>query len=75
MAPEEPAKRKERAKAVRSYFDQRSKNLANRFREKAAEWYGKEKAAQVQYVEAYEVCEYGRRPDKAELKRLFPFFD
>jgi hypothetical protein len=28
----------------------------------------------VQYAEAFEICEYGRRPDKAEIKKLFPFF-
>jgi hypothetical protein len=28
----------------------------------------------VKHAEAFEICEYGRRPDKAELKRLFPFF-
>jgi len=29
----------------------------------------------VQYAEAFEICEYGRQPDKAELKKLFPFFE
>ena len=24
--------------------------------------------------EVFEICEYGRRPDKKELVRLFPFF-
>ena len=27
-----------------------------------------------QHAEAFEMCEYGRRPDKKELARLFPFF-
>ena len=35
---------------------------------------GPEAAAKVRYAEAFEVTEYGRRPDDAELKRLFPFF-
>ena len=25
-------------------------------------------------AEAFEICEYGRKPDKEELKQLFPFF-
>jgi N-acetylglucosamine malate deacetylase 1 len=29
----------------------------------------------VKHAEAFEVCEYGSQPDRAELKRLFPFFD
>jgi hypothetical protein len=35
-------------------------------------WYGKEKAAQVQHAEAFEVCEYGHQPNDEEIKRLFP---
>jgi len=27
------------------------------------------------FAEAFEICEYGRRPDKAEIRKLFPFFD
>jgi hypothetical protein len=29
----------------------------------------------VRHAEAFEICEYGEQPDKAELKRLFPFFE
>ncbi len=36
------------------------------------EWYGAEKAAQVKYAEAFEICEYGTQPSKEDLKRLFP---
>ncbi|HSA02050.1 MAG TPA: PIG-L family deacetylase, partial [Candidatus Paceibacterota bacterium] len=39
------------------------------------DWYGAERADQVKSAEAFEICEYGRRPDKAELRRLFPFAD
>ncbi len=35
--------------------------------------YGKEAAAKVQQAEAFEICEYGRRPNAEEIKRLFPF--
>ncbi len=34
--------------------------------------YGEEKGRAVRYAEAFEVCEYGRRPDAAELDRMFP---
>lgn len=35
-------------------------------------WYGKEKAAQVKHAEAFEICEYGKQPNEAEKKKLFP---
>lgn len=35
-------------------------------------WYGKEKAAQVKFAEAFEICEYGSRPSKEDILRLFP---
>ncbi len=35
-------------------------------------WYGKERAAKVQHAEAFEVCEYGRQPKEADLRKLFP---
>jgi LmbE family N-acetylglucosaminyl deacetylase len=35
-------------------------------------WYGKEKAAQVQHVEAFEICEYGTQPKEDDIRRLFP---
>jgi LmbE family N-acetylglucosaminyl deacetylase len=36
-------------------------------------YYGKEAAAKVQHAEAFEICEYGRRPTPEDIKRLFPF--
>lgn len=48
---------------------------ADRFRGTLTELYGEEKAKAVKFVEAFELCEYGRRPTPGELKQLFPFFD
>lgn len=31
-------------------------------------------AANIKYAEAFELCEYGRQADDAEIRRLFPFF-
>jgi LmbE family N-acetylglucosaminyl deacetylase len=36
-------------------------------------WYGKEKAAQVKYIEAFEICEYGTRPTDDDIRKIFPF--
>jgi hypothetical protein len=35
-------------------------------------WYGKDKAAQVQHAEAFEITEYGAQPTDDDIKRLFP---
>jgi LmbE family N-acetylglucosaminyl deacetylase len=74
LIPADVAKQQDRRKEVRRSFAERNKRMANRFRNQLSEWYGKEKADKLEYVEAFEICEYGRHPDKAELKRLFPFF-
>ncbi len=36
------------------------------------DWYGSEKASQVKFAEAFEICEYGTRPSKEDILRLFP---
>jgi LmbE family N-acetylglucosaminyl deacetylase len=72
--PAAPEKQKERRSAVRASFEKRYRDQANRFRNKLTEFYGKDAADKIQHAEAFEICEYGRQPDKAELKRLFPFF-
>ena len=38
-----------------------------------ARWYGAEKGGAVRYAEAFEICEYGTRPDQAMIRKLFPF--
>jgi LmbE family N-acetylglucosaminyl deacetylase len=43
-------------------------------REALAGWYGPERAKQIKYAEAFEICEYGYQPNREELRRLFPFF-
>jgi LmbE family N-acetylglucosaminyl deacetylase len=74
LIPSDPAKQKERKAQVRANFDRRNQDIAQRFRSKLAEFYGQDKASGMRYAEAFEICEYGRRPDKTELKKLFPFF-
>jgi hypothetical protein len=34
--------------------------------------YGTERAREIQHAEAFELCEYGRRPSVAELEEMFP---
>jgi LmbE family N-acetylglucosaminyl deacetylase len=71
---DDPAKRKAREQQVRQRFDGRFASTANRFRKGLTEWYGPELAKKIKYAEAFEICEYGRRPSKQEIRKLFPFF-
>jgi LmbE family N-acetylglucosaminyl deacetylase len=75
LVPSDPEKQRARHQQVRSSFEKRYQNQAERFRSKLAEFYGPEKAAKIRYAAAYEICEYGEHPDTAKLKRLFPFFE
>jgi LmbE family N-acetylglucosaminyl deacetylase len=52
----------------------RGRALPDDVRTALRKWYGA-KADAVKDAEAFEVCEYGRRPTDVDLRRLFPFFD
>jgi LmbE family N-acetylglucosaminyl deacetylase len=69
----EAEQKKARAKQVRDGFARRYQNQADRFRKDLEQWYGADRGPSVKYAEAFEICEYGRQPDKAELAKLFPF--
>jgi hypothetical protein len=73
LMPTDPQKQADRRRDVRAGHAGRSQAVAQRYRDKLVEWYGKEKADKVEHAEAFEICEYGRRPDKKELEHLFPF--
>jgi LmbE family N-acetylglucosaminyl deacetylase len=71
-----PKTNEERAAAyqrLRDGFRQRSVRIADACRQKLIELYGEEQGRQVRHAEAFEVCEYGRQPSKAEILKLFPF--
>jgi LmbE family N-acetylglucosaminyl deacetylase len=74
LIPSEPARLQERRRQVRANFEKRYQNLAQRFRSKLTDLYGADRANSIRYAEAFEVCEYGRRPSREELLKLFPFF-
>lgn len=58
---------------LRERWDRRQADEARQYREGLVKWYGAERAAGVRYAEAFEVCEFGRQPTDAEIRRLFPF--
>ena len=58
---------------LRERWETRQANEAQRSRAALAQWYGEEKGKAVKYAEAFEICEYGRKPTPDEIKKLFPF--
>jgi LmbE family N-acetylglucosaminyl deacetylase len=73
LIPVDPKKQAERRRDVRAAFAARAQGIAKRYRDGLSKWYGPDQAAKVQHAEAFEICEYGRRPDRKDLQRLFPF--
>ena len=71
--PETPIAQAARQDSVRSAFDRRFRGTADRFRAALVEAYGEDRGNAIAYAEAFEICEYGRRPDREDLVELFPF--
>jgi LmbE family N-acetylglucosaminyl deacetylase len=64
--PKDPAER-------RNWLAQRrNRPITPAVREALVHWYGDDKGATIQFAEAFEICEYGRRPTDEEIRRLFP---
>ena len=51
-----------------------SRRRRTQYRAKLRELYGPERGDAFSTAEAFEISEYGRRPNAEEIKRLFPFF-
>ena len=74
LVPNDEAGKAKRATEVREGFRRRFASSAQRFRDKLREMYGAQRGDAVQYAEAFEISEYGRRPNDEEIRKLFPFF-
>jgi LmbE family N-acetylglucosaminyl deacetylase len=70
--PTDPAGREQRRQKQNDRTAGRDRAVADKFRGKLVELYGPEKGKAVQYAEAFEICEYGRRPSAEELTKMFP---
>jgi LmbE family N-acetylglucosaminyl deacetylase len=75
LMPKNPAEENARWQAVRDRFTNRQKQITEMCRKSLENWYGPERAAKIRYAEAFEICEYGRIPDRSEIKKLFPFLN
>ncbi len=71
-APKTAEERKSGLERVRESFRRRFAGVANSCRQQLIALYGEETGKNVKYAEAFQLCEYGRRPSKEELRRLFP---
>ncbi len=72
---EVPEGKSERLSWTRRNAERRYGAIADRFRKEIVAELGEEKGRAVKYAEAFELCEYGSRQSKDELRRLFPFFN
>ena len=71
--PEDPAGHQRRRDEVRKNLAKRYAAGANQYREALVKFYGADRGRKIQYAQAFEICEYGRRPSQDELKQMFPF--
>ena len=69
---EVPAGKAERKQWLRR---RASRPITPAIRASLEKWYGKDRAASIQYAEAFEVSEYGGQPDDATLRKLFPMVE
>ena len=60
------------AERVKWLAEKRKPSISNDVRKALIKWYGTEKGGSAVVAEAFEICEYGRRPSDEEIKRLFP---
>jgi LmbE family N-acetylglucosaminyl deacetylase len=60
---------------LRESWEGRQSGEADRYRNALNKWYGPERGQRIQFAEAFEICEYGRQPTDAEIRKLFPFFE
>ncbi len=64
--------REKRRREVRAAFEARDSKLTEANAEELKKWYG-DRAEQIKFSEAFEICEYGHQPTEEELQKLFPF--
>jgi len=63
------------AERLKWLADWRKPKINDNVLQSLEKWYGNDRAKNAKYAEAFEICEYGRRPSDEEIRRLFPFFN
>lgn len=72
--PDVPSGDAERKAYLLDLVKQRNQAVADQYRDRLIALYGQEKGSQIQYAEAFELCQYGTQSDIETLKKLFPTF-
>ncbi|MFV1966952.1 MAG: PIG-L deacetylase family protein [Pirellulaceae bacterium] len=68
-----PRDAEERKGALRGWFSDRLRQVADQFREELIRTYGERWGKMVEFAEAYEISEYAAPLDETTRSRLFPF--
>lgn len=69
-----PAADKEREAYILESHKRRNVGVADQYRQKLIELYGKERGSKFQYAEAFQLGQYGRQASVDDLKKMFPGF-
>ena len=72
--PNVPEDAEQRQQYILEVHQNRVAAVADKYRYRLVELYGAEKAKEIKYAEAFELCQYGKQVTVDELKKLFPSF-
>jgi len=70
--PNVPEGDAERAAYLLDLFKKRHAAVADQYRERLFELYGRDRGGRIAYAEAFQISEYGRQAPIDELRRMFP---
>ena len=70
QVPENPDERKI---WLKNQWGPKFQEIANKYRKQLKKRYGEKVGSKIIYAEAFEICEYGRKPSKEDRETLFPF--
>jgi LmbE family N-acetylglucosaminyl deacetylase len=68
--PDDPASRR---RWMRDFYAHHARPLADRHRDRVIQTYGTDRGRAIEWIEVFEISEYGAPLDEALWKRLFPF--
>jgi N-acetylglucosamine malate deacetylase 1 len=73
--PNVPQDAKQRQEYILGVMQKRNAEVADKYRDRLNELYGRERGGKFKYAEAFQICQYGRQVSVEELQKLFPSFN